>query len=155
MIKDISAAAAEYERLTSALRNDRRALRLATERADRTQDALAKSYELMTDVERDAVADDGWKSDPKMWDSRLSPPSDDAECAITERGTVGEWFVKRDGLLICISPGATLWRFYILEGRRYVKKPRYGSAISGHVYDTAKDALDAALAWIAHPYRIP
>jgi hypothetical protein len=66
-----------------------------------------------------------------------------------------ERIVERKGheyLVVTVS-GATLWRFWI--DTLPPTEPWEPVIITGHVYDSADEALDAGEAWLAKPYSLP
>lgn len=67
----MSPSRAEYESLITALREQRRSATWHVDQDDPILEAMDASYRRMTQDERDAVKDEGWKSDPAKYDSRL------------------------------------------------------------------------------------
>ena len=85
-----------------------------------------------------------------------TPPTEGAIAHLDERGRIEDWAVPRGEHVIHLSPGAHFWRFYIMRVGEHdlIEDPKYKGAITAHVYDTAEEAYDAAVAWLGHPYKL-
>ncbi len=52
-----------------------------------------------------------------------------------------------DGMVVHAYAGAYRWRFCVIDPATDQIR-----AITSHRYDTPRDALDAGIAWVKHPY---
>lgn len=72
-----------------------------------------------------------------------------------ETPRIDQRFEVEPSRAIHLSPGAYHWRWYITDrNSNLIRHEKHGAAITAHIFDTAQDALDSAIAWNAHPYPL-